>query len=46
MLGPMLVSLHNVTFYQRLLGAAREAIGGGVYEAFADEKLRTLGGPG
>ncbi len=46
MLGPMLVSLHNLTFYQRLLAAAREAISAGSYAAFADEKLRALGGLG
>jgi queuine tRNA-ribosyltransferase len=26
MLGPILLSLHNLTFYQRLLASAREAI--------------------
>jgi queuine tRNA-ribosyltransferase len=44
MLGPMLVSLHNVTFYQRLLSEARGAIASGDYQAFAAEKLRLLGG--
>ncbi len=43
MLGPILVSLHNVTFYQRLVREARAAIERGGYEAFADEKLRCLG---
>ncbi len=46
MLGPMLVSLHNVTFYQRLLSAARGAIVGGGFNTFADEKLRCLGSLG
>jgi queuine tRNA-ribosyltransferase len=44
MLGPILVSLHNLTFYQRLLAGARAAIVAGTYSAFADEKLRGLGG--
>ncbi len=42
MLGPMLVSLHNLTFYQRLLADARSAIAAGRYAAFADERLRRL----
>jgi queuine tRNA-ribosyltransferase len=46
MLGPVLVSLHNVTFYQRLLSAARGAIVAGGFHAFADEKLRCLGSLG
>jgi queuine tRNA-ribosyltransferase len=46
MLGPMLVSLHNVTFYQRLMSASRAAIKAGVFGAFADEKLRCLGSLG
>jgi queuine/archaeosine tRNA-ribosyltransferase len=36
--------LHNLTFYQRLLAGARAAISAGTYSAFADEKLRGLGG--
>jgi queuine tRNA-ribosyltransferase len=44
MLGPILVSLHNLTFYQRLLAGARTAIAAGRYAAFADDKLRGLGG--
>jgi len=46
MLGPVLVSLHNVTFYQRLLSAARGAIAAGRFAEFADEKLRCLGSLG
>jgi queuine tRNA-ribosyltransferase len=46
MLGPILVSLHNVTFYQRLLSAARAAIRAGSFGAFADAKLRELGSLG
>jgi queuine tRNA-ribosyltransferase len=34
MLGPTLLSLHNVAFYLRLMGRAREAIEQGCYEAF------------
>jgi queuine tRNA-ribosyltransferase len=40
MLGPMLVSLHNVTYYQRLVAAARAAICEGAYAAFCEAKLR------
>jgi queuine tRNA-ribosyltransferase len=43
MLGPILVSLHNVTFYQRLLVGARAAIEAGRFGTYADEKLRSLG---
>ena len=39
MLGPILLSEHNLTFYQRLLAAARTAIEAGEFEAFAAEKL-------
>jgi queuine tRNA-ribosyltransferase len=40
MLGPMLVSLHNLTYYQRLLAASRQAIAAGTFVELADEKLR------
>ncbi len=40
MLGPMLVSLHNLTYYQRLLAAARDAIEAGTFVELADEKLK------
>jgi queuine tRNA-ribosyltransferase len=33
MLGPMLLSIHNLTFYQRLLAGARQAI---AEDRFAD----------
>jgi queuine tRNA-ribosyltransferase len=46
MLGPVLVSLHNVTFYQRLLADARAAIAAGSFNAFADERLRRPGNRG
>jgi queuine tRNA-ribosyltransferase len=45
MLGPVLVSLHNVAYYQRLMADARRAIVGGSFSAFADAKLRGLQGP-
>ena len=40
MLGPILVTLHNLTFYQRLVAAARAAIVAGEYCSFMDEKMR------
>ncbi len=40
MLGPVLVSAHNLTFYQRLLALARRAIALGQFNEFADERLR------
>lgn len=45
MLGGVLVSLHNVAYYQRLMAEARRAIVEGRYAAFADAKLRGLEGP-
>ena len=39
MLGPILLSVHNLTFYQRLLAESRQAIRQSRYEAFAREKL-------
>jgi queuine tRNA-ribosyltransferase len=39
MLGPMLVSAHNLTYYQRLMGEARHAIREGRFAALADAKL-------
>jgi queuine tRNA-ribosyltransferase len=38
MLGPILVSIHNITYYQRLLAAARAAIAEGRFAAFAAER--------
>jgi queuine tRNA-ribosyltransferase len=38
MLGPILVSIHNITYYQRLLAAARAAITEGRFAAFAAER--------
>jgi queuine tRNA-ribosyltransferase len=37
MLGAMLVTEHNLTFYQQLMQAMREAIGAGRFTAFANE---------
>jgi queuine tRNA-ribosyltransferase len=38
MLGPILLSIHNLTYYQRLLTAARSAIEADRFEAFSAEK--------
>jgi len=38
MLGPILTSIHNLTYYQRLLAEAREAIVQDRFEAFREEK--------
>ncbi len=40
MLGPILLSIHNLTYYQRLLAGAREAIAADRFPAFRAEKLR------
>jgi queuine tRNA-ribosyltransferase len=39
MLAAMLVSAHNLTYYQRLLSDARAAIRAGEFEAFAEKNL-------
>ena len=39
MLGPILLSIHNLTFYQRLLHAARESIAVGRFSEFKMGKL-------
>ncbi|QDU21069.1 tRNA guanosine(34) transglycosylase Tgt [Urbifossiella limnaea] len=39
MLGPTLLSLHNVSYYLRLMASAREAIRGGRFEAFRAGRL-------
>jgi queuine tRNA-ribosyltransferase len=46
MLGPILLTIHNLTYYQRLLQQAREAISDDRYSAFCLEKLRRLGAVG
>ncbi len=38
MLGPTLVSIHNLTYYQRLVAEARQAIEAGRFDAFRAEK--------
>jgi queuine tRNA-ribosyltransferase len=39
MLGPTLLSLHNVSYYLRLMAGAREAIAAGRFAAFRDARL-------
>jgi queuine tRNA-ribosyltransferase len=47
MLGPILVSVHNVRFYQRLMADVRRAIGEGRFEQFyRDDPRGRLGPPG
>lgn len=43
MLGPMLLSLHNVTFYQRLLRDLRSAVLAGQAAAFREQQLGNWG---
>jgi queuine tRNA-ribosyltransferase len=45
MLGPVLASIHNLTYYQRLLATAREAIEADCFAAFREEKLRGWAAP-
>ncbi|MGO8750861.1 MAG: tRNA guanosine(34) transglycosylase Tgt [Thermoguttaceae bacterium] len=40
MLGPVLLSIHNITYYQRLMRQARAAIDAGRFEAFREQKAR------
>ena len=44
MLGPILLSIHNLTYYQRLLADARAAIETDRFEEFRGQKLRGWGG--
>jgi queuine tRNA-ribosyltransferase len=46
MLGPVLVSVHNVRFYQRLMADIRQAIGRGEFEEFVRSDGRCGLGPG
>jgi queuine tRNA-ribosyltransferase len=46
MLGPILLSIHNLTYYQRLLSAAREAISNDRFTEFKMGKLALWGGDG
>jgi queuine tRNA-ribosyltransferase len=43
MLGPILASIHNITYYQRLVAGAREAIAADSFALFREEKLRGWG---
>jgi queuine tRNA-ribosyltransferase len=43
MLGPILLSIHNITYYQRLLADARDAIAQGRFEEFCRDKLGSWG---
>jgi queuine tRNA-ribosyltransferase len=45
MLGPILVSLHNIRFYQRLMSDVRRAIAAGAFEAFRQADPRCGIGP-
>ncbi|MFN5275032.1 MAG: tRNA guanosine(34) transglycosylase Tgt [Planctomycetota bacterium] len=44
MLGPTLLSIHNLTFYQRLMSQVREAIEQGRFGAFLEQQRRRLAG--
>ena len=44
MLGPILLSIHNLTYYQRLLADAREAIAEDRFEPFRRGKIAGWGG--
>jgi queuine tRNA-ribosyltransferase len=43
MLGPMLLSIHNLTYYQRLLAAARQAIAEDRFAEFHRQRLSGWG---
>ncbi len=43
MLGPTLLSIHNLTYYQRLLAGAREAIRGDRFDSYRAEKFAGWG---
>jgi queuine tRNA-ribosyltransferase len=45
MLGPILVSVHNIRFYQRLMADIRQSIGRGEFEAFCRNDPRCRIGP-
>jgi queuine tRNA-ribosyltransferase len=46
MLGPILLSIHNLTYYQRLLARARQAIAADRYLEFFEERKRGWDGNG
>ena len=43
MLGPILLSIHNLTYYARLMADARAAISRDAFEDFFREKLEKWG---
>jgi queuine tRNA-ribosyltransferase len=45
MLGPILVSVHNIRFYQRLMADCRRAIADGSFDRFRREDPRSRQGP-
>jgi tRNA-guanine family transglycosylase len=45
MLGPVLVSVHNVRFYQRLMADLRRSIGEGSFLSFLQNDPRCSLGP-
>jgi len=45
MLGPILLSLHNIRFYQRLMADVRSAIANGQYQQFLQNDPRCTLGP-
>lgn len=46
MLGPILLSLHNVRFYQRLMADVRSALAAGTFDVFRRTDPRATLGPG
>jgi queuine tRNA-ribosyltransferase len=40
MLGPILLSLHNLAYYQRLMNQARDAIAADAFVDFYHERMR------
>jgi queuine tRNA-ribosyltransferase len=44
MLGPILLSIHNLTYYQRLLAGARQAIAEDRFVVYCEEKKRDWAG--
>jgi queuine tRNA-ribosyltransferase len=40
MLGPILVSLHNLRFYQRLMAKIRHVIKEGIFADWAEKQLK------
>ncbi|RKY09207.1 MAG: tRNA guanosine(34) transglycosylase Tgt [Planctomycetota bacterium] len=44
MLGPILLSIHNITFYQRLMSTIRRRIALGVFDEWATERISNIQG--